>query len=104
MPNLLFELGCEEMPASAVDRATQDFLDQVTNRLIEAGLSFANARVLGTPRRIILGIEGISEQQPDRQEEMRGPRVQAAFDSSGNPTKALEGFCKGQGINPSEVT
>jgi glycyl-tRNA synthetase beta chain len=104
MPNLLFELGCEEMPASAVDRATQDFLDQVTNRLTEAGLSFGNSRVLGTPRRIILGIDDIPERQPDRTEESRGPRAQAAFDSDGNPTKALEGFCRGQGITTDQVT
>lgn len=92
------------MPASAVDRATQDFLEQVTNRLTEAGLSFGDARVLGTPRRIILGIDNIPAQQPDRSEESRGPRAQAAFDADGNPTKALEGFCRGQGITPDQVT
>lgn len=92
------------MPASAVDRATQDFLEQVTNRLTEAGLSFEKARVLGTPRRIILAIDSIPSQQADRTEEMRGPRSQAAFDDSGAPTKALEGFCKGQGIEPTHIT
>ncbi len=104
MPKLLFELGCEEMPASAVDRATQDFLEQVTNRLTEAGLFYGNSRVLGTPRRIILGIDEIPDRQPDRTEESRGPRAQAAFDSEGNPTKALEGFCRGQGITVDQVT
>lgn len=100
MPNLLFELGCEEMPASAVDRATADLRDQITTRLAEAGLSFSSSGALGTPRRLIVSITDLPERQSDREEEARGPRAEAAFDAAGNPTKALEGFCRGQGISP----
>jgi glycyl-tRNA synthetase beta chain len=100
MPNLIFELGCEEMPASAVQNACDDLLNLVQNGLSEAGLSFGLGEVLGTPRRILLHIPQIADRQSDREDEIRGPRVQAAFDSAGQPTKALQGFCRGHGVDP----
>ena len=103
MPNLLFELGCEEMPASAVDRATHDLLTQITGLLTDSGIIFGKTCSFGTPRRLIIGINDLPDRQPDREEESRGPRAQAAFDSEGKPTKALEGFCRGQGISPDQV-
>lgn len=92
------------MPASAVDRATAELSEQITQKLQEAGLSVTETKALGTPRRIIIGISGLPDRQPDREEESRGPRAQAAFDAEGKPTKALEGFCRGQGITPDQVT
>ena len=32
-----------------------------------------------------------------------GPSKKVAFDSGGNPTKALQGFCRSLGIDPSEA-
>lgn len=34
---------------------------------------------------------------------MRGPPAKAAFDASGAPTKALEGFCRKAGVSPDAV-
>ncbi|MCB0825558.1 MAG: glycine--tRNA ligase subunit beta [Armatimonadetes bacterium] len=103
MPNLLFELGCEELPASFVRKAYED-LERLTGEgLTEARLSFESSQSLGTPRRLIIGINGIQDRQEDLQVEQRGPSLQAAFDGDGNPTKALEGFCRGQGVDPSQV-
>lgn len=41
--------------------------------------------------------------QPDSQQESKGPALKAAFDAAGQPTKALLGFCRGQGIEPDAV-
>ncbi|MBX3113669.1 MAG: glycine--tRNA ligase subunit beta [Fimbriimonadaceae bacterium] len=103
MSNLLFELGCEEMPASAVAQAEADLRDEIESRLRESGLNLGSIRSFSTPRRLIIGVDGISERQEDREEEARGPRAGAAFDENGKPTKALEGFCRGQGISAAEV-
>lgn len=103
MPDLLFELGCEEMPATAVDRAAKDLADTVCARLVESGIEFGAVRHLGTPRRLTLGIDGLPDRQPDREEEVRGPRLEAAFGPDGQPAKALEGFCRGQGVEPGSV-
>lgn len=103
MPELLFELGCEEMPARAVGRAAQDLADTVAALLGESQVEISSIRSLGTPRRLILGIDGLPDKQPDREVETRGPRLEAAYGSDGAPSKALEGFCRGQGVDPSSV-
>src|SRR5690349_19889095 len=98
MPDLLFELGCEELPASAVRKAYTQLAEEVVKRLDEAGLSHAPAIAMGTPRRLILSIPEVAERQSDSVKEQRGPSLTAAFDAEGKPTKALEGFCNSQGV------
>lgn len=103
MPELLLELGCEELPASFVRKAYEDLQAGITQRLKEAGIPFSECQSLGTPRRLIVQVRDLAERQPDVQKEQRGPALAAAYDASGNPTKALEGFCRGQGIDLSAV-
>lgn len=103
MPELLLEVGCEELPASFVRRATSDLRAAIVAGLSEAGIAFGESKTLGTPRRLILSIQGVDAIQPDRTKESRGPSLKAAYDAEGNPTKALEGFCKGQGISLDQV-
>lgn len=103
MADLVFELGCEELPASAVRRASQQLADDVAKRLEEAALAHGEVTVMGTPRRLILSIAAISDRQEDTTKKQRGPSLSAAFDAAGEPTGALRGFCKSQGIEPSEL-
>lgn len=103
MADLLFELGCEELPASAVRRAGEQLKDGITGRLSEAGLSWTDTQVLGTPRRLIVGVFGLPERQADSEKRQRGPALKAAFTDSGEPSGALLGFCRGQGVDVSEV-
>lgn len=103
MPDLLFELGCEELPATAVRRAYEQLEREIVQRLDEAGLAHGPSRSIGTPRRLIVGVSGIAAAQEDQKKETRGPSVKAAFDDSGAPTKALEGFCRSAGVTPQEL-
>ena len=103
MPELVFELGCEELPASAVNRASHDLAKNITTGLAEAGVEFGSHEVYGTPRRLIVILREVSLRQPDRESANRGPAIASAFDAAGTPTKALEGFCRGQGVTPDEV-
>lgn len=104
MPDLLLELGCEELPASFVHKAYQDLAAAIAGRLNQAEIPFEPGEgPMGTPRRLIVHFRNLAERQPDREKEQRGPSVSAAFDADGKPTKALEGFCRGQGVAPSEV-
>ncbi len=98
MPNLVFELGCEELPASFVARASQDLEREVCARLSEMGVDFGEVRSLCTPRRLILGVFELPSQQPDKTVELRGPSESAAY-QNGVASKALEGFCRGQGVD-----
>lgn len=104
MPDLLFELGCEELPAAFVRKAASDLQRLVEERLTAAGIAFTRVQEpLSTPRRLIVHLEGLDARQPDQTKEMRGPALKAAFDSEGKPTGALQGFCRGQGVDPNDV-
>ena len=103
MPELLFELGCEELPATSVGRAFRQMEQQILAGLDESGLAHGDSVSLGTPRRLIVQVKDVAERQEDSEKTQRGPSLSASFDADGNPTKALEGFCRGQGIDPSEV-
>lgn len=99
MPEMLFELGCEELPAGSLDRAANSLREGIERRLASAGVDFESSQVLYTPRRLIVSLAGVGAVQPDQDVVQRGPGLAAAFDPSGAPTKALEGFCRGQGVD-----
>lgn len=103
MPELLFELGCEELPASFVRRAYEQLEAEIVRRVGDAGLGIDASKSLGTPRRLIVHVDGLPNRQPDRQTVQRGPVIKAAFDDAGAPTQALLGFCRSQDVAPEDV-
>ena len=103
MPELLLELGCEELPASFVPKAYRQLEQEILARLDTAGISHHSSTSMGTPRRLIVQIEDVIERQPDTQKIIRGPSAKAAYDANRNPTPALLGFCKGQKVDLNAV-
>ena len=91
MPDLLFELFSEEIPARMQMRAAEDLKKLVTDRLVDAGLVYEGATAFVTPRRLALAVQGIPARQPDLREEKKGPRV-------GAPDNAVQGFLKSAGL------
>src|SRR6266567_355363 len=98
MPDLLFELGTEELPSGACASALEQLKTSVGAKLSEARLSAETVRVCGTPRRLIVEASGIPARQPDQLREAKGPAKSVAFDAGGKPTGAAIGFAKKQGI------
>ncbi|MDE9450822.1 glycine--tRNA ligase subunit beta [Aliiroseovarius sp. Z3] len=96
MPDLLIELFSEEIPARMQKRAADDLKKLVTDGLVEAGLTYAGAAALSTPRRLTLAIEGLLATSPDTHEERKGPKV-------GAPDKAIEGFLRGAGLTRDQL-
>lgn len=95
---LLFEIGTEEIPSGYIPPAMED-LRTVAGRLLqEHRLRFSSTRTLATPRRLALVVEGLAERQADARREVVGPTKAVAFDAEGNPTRAAEGFARGQGV------
>jgi glycyl-tRNA synthetase beta chain len=92
MPDLLFELFSEEIPARMQARAAEDLRTMVTDRLVDAGLVYEGATAFATPRRLALAVQGIPARQPDLKEEKKGPRV-------GAPENAVQGFLKSAGLS-----
>ncbi|WP_198329496.1 glycine--tRNA ligase subunit beta [Psychrobacter cibarius] len=103
MSTILFELGCEELPPKSLKPLRDALQASVTEQLNEAEISFDSIKAFAAPRRLALQIQGISDKQPDRSEQKRGPAIKAAFDAEGNPTRAAMGFAKGLGIEASEL-
>jgi len=103
MTEFLLELGCEELPATFVRKAYEDLRDNLTGLLKEAGVLQSEGTAMGTPRRLIVSFPDLAARQEDKNVEQRGPAIQAAYDDAGNPSKALLGFCKGQGVDPNDL-
>ncbi|MEA5542775.1 glycine--tRNA ligase subunit beta [Limnoraphis robusta Tam1] len=97
MPSFLLEVGTEELPAPFVEQALQQWRNLIPATLEEQFLPSESIRVYGTPRRLAVVIEGLPKQQPNREEEIKGPPASAAF-KDGQPTKAAVGFVKKQGV------
>jgi glycyl-tRNA synthetase beta chain len=91
MPDLLFELFSEEIPARMQARAAEDLRKAVTDRLVDAGLVYEGAKTFVTPRRLALAVHGVPNRQADVREEKKGPRV-------GAPENAIAGFLKAAGL------
>jgi glycyl-tRNA synthetase beta chain len=91
MPDLLFELFSEEIPARMQAKAADDLRRMVTDKLVAEGLVYEGAKAFATPRRLTLTVHGIPARQSDLKEERRGPRV-------GGPEAAISGFLKATGL------
>ena len=98
MKELLLEIGTEEIPASFIPQALSDFSGLVQNELGTKRIDFDGVKTFGTPRRLVLAIESVSETQRDVETEKIGPSRQAAFDENGSPTKAAIGFARSQSV------
>jgi glycyl-tRNA synthetase beta chain len=97
MVNFLLEVGTEELPASFVNDALSQWRLRIPASLSEAFLTPEAIEFYATPRRLALLLRGLPTQQPDREEEVKGPAAQAAF-KDGKPTKAAEGFARSRGV------
>ena len=95
---LFLEIGFEEIPAAFIPTALSDIESLLTKALSEARLSFSEIKTFGTPRRLIAIVNDMAMRQEDMVVENQGPAKKVAFDESGNPTKAVEGFARGQGV------
>ena len=71
--------------------------------MTSASLGFSDISVIASPRRLGAVISGVAQQSDSRTFERRGPAYSVAY-ANGEPTKALQGFCKGLGIKPEQTS
>lgn len=96
--NFLIELGTEELPPKALRTLAEAFADNFEAELNAADLAHQGIKWFAAPRRLALTVTALAEGQSDKVVEKRGPAVSAAFDADGNPTKAAQGWARGNGI------
>ncbi|MBJ6726578.1 glycine--tRNA ligase subunit beta [Geomesophilobacter sediminis] len=101
--DLFLEIGCEEIPAGFIPKAMGDLESLIRRELESARIEFGEVVTLGTPRRLALAVQGIAERQPDAELTAMGPAKSVAFDAEGKPTRAAEGFARGQGVSVADL-
>lgn len=100
----LLEIGTEELPAADLTAALTQLRERVPALLGELRLAHGAVQVFGTPRRLVVSVQDLAARQPDRETVVKGPPAQRAFDASGAPTKAAEGFARSRGVDVAELT
>jgi glycyl-tRNA synthetase beta chain len=106
MAEYFFELLTEEIPAWMHDAAQATLLQQLTKLTLDLGEPPEDRNpvvVNSTPRRIIFFLSHIPLRESDRDEEVKGPPVKAAYDAEGKPTQALNGFLKKNNVAIADV-
>lgn len=98
MADFLLEVGTEELPAAFVSGALAQWQQRIPKTLEENNLASDAVKIYATPRRLAVLITGLPTQQPDKEEEIKGPPAKAAFKEDGTPTPAGFGFAKKQGV------
>ncbi len=103
MNKYLLEVGVEEIPARLLDSAMEQLVIAIEKNLRDGRVKYESIKKYSTPRRLTVIISGLEDRQEDLKEISRGPSKKIAFDDEGNPTKALEGFMRGQGVTIDEI-
>lgn len=96
--DLLIEIGTEELPPKSLKRLATAFDEEISKSLEEQGLKFARTNWYATPRRLTVKVEQLETSQSDKAQQRRGPALNAAYDDTGKPTRATEGFAKSCGV------
>jgi glycyl-tRNA synthetase beta chain len=98
MAEYVFELLAEEIPAWMHDGAQAALKEKLT-QITAAG----NISVNSTPRRIAIYLANLQLKEEDREQEVKGPPKKSAYDASGQPTQALQGFLKKNNATVAEI-
>jgi len=99
----LLEIGVEELPASDVDTAHALLSTRVPALLKELNLTHGDVRIFATPRRLAVSIADLSPSQPDREDLVKGPPADKAFDKDGMALPAGLGFAKKNNVNTKDL-
>lgn len=101
MADLLFEIGCEELPVGVIDPSLGWMKEYAERNFADLRLTHGHISVQGTPRRLVLMVRNLAERQPDRELELLGPKVQIAYGSDGKLTQAGLGFLRSKNLSES---
>ena len=87
----LLEFFTEEIPARMQVSAQASLRELLTQQLTAQNLQHTSVTTYATPRRLTAVVEGLNVQQPNREEERKGPSVTTN-------AQAIEGFLKSTGL------
>lgn len=107
--DLLFEIGCEEIPAGMIAKAAQELKAILARQLSASGLvdeptAEESIETFGAPRRLVAIAKNVRLRQEDVRREVTGPPKSIAYDNLGEPTRAAMSFAEKQGIPLSKLS
>jgi len=87
MSEFFLELFSEEIPANLQKNARENLLQNFKDFFEKRNISFSKNLSFSTPNRLLILFEGIKPEIKQKEEEIRGPKIDA-------PEKALDGFLR----------
>ena len=103
MSKYLLEIGVEELPYKFIPMAIDQLKQGFEKFLSDNGLDYSNVKVMATPRRLAVIVEGLPVSQKDVEKNVKGPIAKVAFDENGNLSKAGEGFANKNGVKKEDL-
>jgi glycyl-tRNA synthetase beta subunit len=101
---LLFEIGCEEIPAGMLPKAEEELRVNIEKLLAAENLSEGvTVETFSAPRRLTAWLRGLLARQADVETEVTGPPKSVAYDSVGAPTRAALSFAEKQRVHVNEL-
>jgi glycyl-tRNA synthetase beta chain len=96
---LVFEIGCEEIPAGMLPRAEEELRTNITKLLTAENLiDGVTVETFSGPRRLTAWVRGLIAKQADVASDVTGPPKSVAYDNAGAPTRAAQSFAEKQGL------
>ena len=103
MSKYLLEVGVEELPYKFIPMAISQLKSGFEAFLSSSNVKFDNVKVMATPRRLAVIVDGLASSQPDVEKVVKGPIATVAFDENKNLTRAGEGFANKNGVTKDDL-
>jgi glycyl-tRNA synthetase beta chain len=101
---LLFEIGCEEIPAGMLPKGEEELRTNIEKLLSAEDLSTGvTVEAFSAPRRLTAWVHGLPAKQADVELEVTGPPKSVAYDSVGAPTRAALSFAEKQRVHVNDL-
>jgi len=96
MSEFFLELFSEEIPANLQKNARENLLQNFKDFFEKKNISFSKNLSFSTPNRLLILFEGIKPEIKQKEEEVRGPKIDA-------PKKALDGFLRSNNFHKKDL-
>ena len=96
MSEFFLELFSEEIPANLQRNARENLLQNFKDFFNKKNISFSKNLSFSTPNRLLILFEGIKTEIKEKEEEVRGPKIDA-------PEKALDGFLRSNNFQKKDL-
>ena len=96
MSEFFLELFSEEIPANLQKNARNNLLQHFKDFFVKKNINFNKEFSHSTPNRLLIFFDGINPEIQQKEEEIRGPKIDS-------PEKALNGFLKSNNLEKKDI-